>query len=188
MIRSLKARVAQRIRRKVHQKPGRAEGTRQPSTGGDMLFHRVLDSRPGSFSWITPCQVKRGIYRMTLNKVFALGACLTRGMKLYCYQESSRERRPIIVIYLDGKPRNIEVGQLSDASGWAPAVELVRGTYRLIIRKRIAEGARLEKSQPLFCHRARDSQGRPILEVYLDGNPKHETINGGEKNRSGQSS
>ena len=138
------------------------------------MKHKILDPRPETFSWTTTCQVKRKTYRLTLNKTFAVGAYLRKGLELHCYQQKDRKGRPIIMIYLDGQARKLEKEQeYVEANGWVSAVDVSRGTYRLRISKTVAEGARLKKGQILYCYRRRDSNRRPVLMVYLDEKPKH---------------
>jgi len=137
-----------------------------------IMKHKILDPRPETFGWTTTCQVKRKTYRLTLNKTFAVGAYLRKGLELYCYQQRDGRGRPVIMIYLDGQARKLEKEQdYVEANGWVSAVEVVRGTFRLRIKKTVAEGARLEKGQILYCHRRRDVNRRPVLIVCLDEIP-----------------
>ena len=51
---------------------------------------------------------RRGTFRLTLNRMVAVGRRLEPGQTLYCYLAKDKEERPFIAIYLDGRPRGPE--------------------------------------------------------------------------------
>ena len=89
------------------------------------MKHKILDPRPETFSWTTTCQVKRKTYRLTMNKTFAVGAYLRKGLELHCYQQRDERGRPVIMIYLDGQARKLEKEQDYDE-----AARFIRGVAR----------------------------------------------------------
>ena len=58
------------------------------------------------FGWKTNLQKKRGTSKITINKIIAIGAGLEKGQVLYCYLARDKKERPMIVVYLDGRPRD----------------------------------------------------------------------------------
>lgn len=56
--------------------------------------------------WQTKVAQKRATFSISINKLVATGACLEKGQMLYCYLAEDEQKRPIIIIYLDGKKRN----------------------------------------------------------------------------------
>jgi len=55
--------------------------------------------------WKSKIMLKRATYSISINKLVAEGNCLEKGQELYCYLAEDEEKRPIVVIYLDGKKR-----------------------------------------------------------------------------------
>ena len=55
--------------------------------------------------WISKIMQKRATFSISINKLVAVGACLEKGNPLYCYLAEDGEKRPIIIIYLDGKKK-----------------------------------------------------------------------------------
>ena len=66
----------------------------------------VIDPRIESFGWKTSVQQKRGSSKITINKIIAVGAGLEKGQAVYCYVAKDKKGRPMILVYLDGKPRS----------------------------------------------------------------------------------
>ena len=54
--------------------------------------------------WRSRITLKRATYSISINKLVAEGNCLEKGKELYCYL-AEENKRPIIVVYLDGKKR-----------------------------------------------------------------------------------
>jgi len=58
-----------------------------------------------NLGWKSKIMQKRATFSISINKLVALGSCLEKGQELHCYLAEDKEKRPIIVIYLDGKKR-----------------------------------------------------------------------------------
>jgi hypothetical protein len=72
----------------------------------------IINPDFGFFGWTSPVQKNRkGTSRITINKLVATGIGLESGQKLYCYAARDKTGRPLMVTYLDRKPRNVEVTQ-----------------------------------------------------------------------------
>ena len=69
--------------------------------------HKIVDPRFEFFGWKTNLQVKRGSSKITISKPVAVGAGLEKGQILYCYLARDTDDRPIVVVYLDRKPREV---------------------------------------------------------------------------------
>ena len=65
----------------------------------------IVDPRIECFGWKTSVQFKRGSAKITINKIIATGTGLEKGQYVYCYIAKDRTGRPMILVYLDGKPR-----------------------------------------------------------------------------------
>ena len=65
----------------------------------------VIDPRLESFGWKTYLQQRRGTSKIAINKLIAVRAGLEKGQHLYCYLAKDRNGRSMVVVYLDGKPR-----------------------------------------------------------------------------------
>ena len=65
----------------------------------------IVDPKIETFGWKTYLQNRRGTSKITINKNVAVGACLEKGQFLYCYLAKDKNSRPIVLVYLDGKPR-----------------------------------------------------------------------------------
>jgi len=59
-----------------------------------------------SIGWKTKVAQKRSTFSITINKAVAVGSALQKGQELYCYLSEDDYGRPIVIIYLDGKPKN----------------------------------------------------------------------------------
>ena len=61
--------------------------------------------------------------------------------------------------------------------GWQSSVQKNRkGTSRITINKLVATGLGLETGEKLYCYVAKDDARRPIMVVYLDGEPRKEEV------------
>ena len=67
----------------------------------------IVDAAFESFGWKTYLQQRRGTSKITINKCVAVGAGLEKGQFLYCYLARDKAGRPVVVVYLDGKERNV---------------------------------------------------------------------------------
>jgi len=67
----------------------------------------IINPDFGYFGWTSPVQKNRkGTSRITINKMVATGLGLESGQKLFCYVAQDPKSRPMLVVYLDGKPRS----------------------------------------------------------------------------------
>lgn len=55
--------------------------------------------------WKSKVMLKRATYSISINKLVAEGNCIEKGQELYCYLAEDEEKRPMVIIYLDGKKR-----------------------------------------------------------------------------------
>ncbi len=64
-----------------------------------------IEKRFLGLGWKSKVTLKRATYSISINKLVAEGNCLEKGQELYCYLTEDEKKRPIIVVYLDGKKR-----------------------------------------------------------------------------------
>lgn len=55
--------------------------------------------------WKSKVMLKRATYSISINKLVAEGNCIEKGEEIYCYLAEDEDKRPIMVVYLDGKKR-----------------------------------------------------------------------------------
>jgi len=60
-----------------------------------------------NIGWKSKVMQKRATFSISINKLVVLGSCLEKGQELHCYLAEDENKRPIIVIYLDGKKRKM---------------------------------------------------------------------------------
>ena len=72
-----------------------------------MPINTVINPKLEMFGWKTIAQEKRGSFKLTIHKNIAIGVGLSKGYPLYCYVAKDPEERPVFVVYLDGKPREV---------------------------------------------------------------------------------
>ena len=70
---------------------------KNPNTEGKIKFQAV--------GWKCLLQKRAGTSRILVLKSVVRGLCLERGMPIYSYVGEDSEGRPVMVSYLDGKPR-----------------------------------------------------------------------------------
>jgi len=58
-----------------------------------------------NLGWMSKIAQKRATLSISINKIVAVGSCLEKGQMLYCYLAKDEEKRPIMVVYLDGETR-----------------------------------------------------------------------------------
>ncbi len=56
--------------------------------------------------WKSKVMLKRATYSISISKLVAEGNCLEKGQELYSYL-AEESKRPIVIIYLDGKKRKV---------------------------------------------------------------------------------
>lgn len=59
-----------------------------------------------NIGWKSKVTQKRVTLSISINKMVAVGCGLEKGQALYCYLAEDKDKRPIMVTYLDGKKRN----------------------------------------------------------------------------------
>jgi len=61
--------------------------------------------------WKSLLQIRGGTSRILVLKTVVRGLCLERGQPIYSYIGEDPEVRPVMVSYLDGKPRILPEGR-----------------------------------------------------------------------------
>jgi len=79
-----------------------------------LIFMEVIDQkRKGKESrityqpigWRSLLQIRAGTSRILILKTVVRGLCMEKGMPIYSYVCEDQEGRPLMVSYLDGKPK-----------------------------------------------------------------------------------
>ena len=55
--------------------------------------------------WNSKITQKRSTLSISINKLVAIGCCLEKGQRLYCYLAKDKNKRPIMITYLDGREK-----------------------------------------------------------------------------------
>jgi len=58
-----------------------------------------------NIGWKSKLAQKRTTLSISINKLVATGSCLKKGQTLFCYLAEEDNKRPVIIVYLDGKER-----------------------------------------------------------------------------------
>lgn len=58
-----------------------------------------------NIGWKSKLTQKRATLSISINKLVATGCDLEKGQELYCYLAEDRDKRPVMVTYLDGKKK-----------------------------------------------------------------------------------
>ncbi len=61
-----------------------------------------------NIGWKSKIAQKRATLSISINKLVATGCSLEKGQTLYCYLAESKGKRPVIVVYLDGKEKSVK--------------------------------------------------------------------------------
>jgi len=69
-----------------------------------------------------------------------------------------------------------------DAVGWKCLLQNRRGTSKILLIKSVVRGLCLERSMPIYSYIGHDSEDRPVMVSYLDGEPRILPTKTGEKN------
>ena len=69
------------------------------------LKNKQLKITLESIGWKSLLQKRGGTSRILVLKSVVRGLCLERGMPIYSYVGEDRDGRPVMVSYLDGRPR-----------------------------------------------------------------------------------
>lgn len=59
-----------------------------------------------SIGWKSKVTQKRATLSISINKLVAVGCGLKKGQTLYCYLAEDKDKRSIMIAYLDGKRRD----------------------------------------------------------------------------------
>ncbi|MFO8016183.1 MAG: hypothetical protein R6U32_03700 [Candidatus Woesearchaeota archaeon] len=59
-----------------------------------------------NIGWKSRISQKRATLSISINKLVAVGSCMKKGQEIYCYLAEDRQRRPVMIAYLDGKERD----------------------------------------------------------------------------------
>lgn len=55
--------------------------------------------------WNSKVTQKRSTLSISINRLVAIGCCLEKGQRLHCYLAKDRNKRPIMITYLDGREK-----------------------------------------------------------------------------------
>ncbi|MFH1275819.1 MAG: hypothetical protein ABIH82_01800 [Candidatus Woesearchaeota archaeon] len=58
-----------------------------------------------NIGWTSKVAQKRSTFSVSINKLVALGNMLEKGEALYSYLAKDEDNRPIMITYLDSKPK-----------------------------------------------------------------------------------
>jgi len=58
-----------------------------------------------NIGWKSKITQKRATFSISINKLIAVGCGLEKGQNLFCYLAEDEDKRPIMVVYLDGKEK-----------------------------------------------------------------------------------
>ena len=65
----------------------------------------LLNLEPAYIGWTSKVQKKKCTFFISISKLIVIGTCLQVGTTLFCYLFKDQEKRPVAIIYLDGKPK-----------------------------------------------------------------------------------
>jgi len=60
-----------------------------------------------NIGWKSKIAQKRVTLSISINKLVAIGCGLEKGQTLYCYLAEDKDKRPIMLVYLDGKKKEV---------------------------------------------------------------------------------
>ncbi|MEK6850179.1 MAG: hypothetical protein AABX85_01240 [Nanoarchaeota archaeon] len=55
--------------------------------------------------WKSKVSQKRATFSISINKIVAVGCNLFKGKELFCYLAEDIKKRPLMMVYLDGKSK-----------------------------------------------------------------------------------
>jgi hypothetical protein len=70
--------------------------------------HKEVTIKYDAVGWKSLLQKRAGTSRILILKSVVRGLCLERGMPIYSYTGEDADGRPVMIAYLDGKPRIIK--------------------------------------------------------------------------------
>jgi len=66
---------------------------------------KLLELEPKYIGWTSKVQKKKCTFFISLSKLVVIGAHIQVGTNLFCYLFQDKDKRPVGLIYLDGKPK-----------------------------------------------------------------------------------
>jgi len=60
-----------------------------------------------NIGWKSKVMQKKATFSISINKLVATGCSLEKAQTLYCYLAHDKNKRPIMITYLDGKKGDI---------------------------------------------------------------------------------
>ena len=61
-----------------------------------------------NIGWKSKVSQKRATFSISINKLVAIGRGLEKGQTLYCYLAEGKGKRPVMLVYLDGKEKSVK--------------------------------------------------------------------------------
>ena len=62
-----------------------------------------------NIGWKSKITQKRSTLSISINKLVAIGCCLKKSQILYSYLAKDKNKRPVIITYLDGKEKDLNM-------------------------------------------------------------------------------
>ena len=60
-----------------------------------------------NIGWRSRISLKRATFSISISKMVAVGCCLQKGQTLCCYLAEDEDKRPVMVVYLDGREKEV---------------------------------------------------------------------------------
>lgn len=70
-----------------------------------MLYKHTKKIIIRNYGWISRIIKKKNTYFISIHKPLVIGGCLKKGEKVFSYYGEDGEFRPVMITYLDGRPR-----------------------------------------------------------------------------------
>ena len=70
-------------------------------------YYEKMKIKFQNIGWKSKITQKRTTFSISINKLVATGCSLEKGQALYCYLAKDKTNRPIMLIYLDGKEKEV---------------------------------------------------------------------------------
>ena len=67
----------------------------------------LLKLEPAYIGWTSKVQKKKCTFFISISKLVVIGTGLQVGTTLFCYLYKDEDKRPVVLTYLDGKPKFI---------------------------------------------------------------------------------
>ena len=56
--------------------------------------------------WKSKVSLKRATFSISINKLVVVGNSIEKGQNLFCYLAHDKDKRPLMIVYLDGKAKS----------------------------------------------------------------------------------